>query len=231
MSDIFIYLCLTLPYVALSIVIWVLRRDLRRTILIAAVIGAILGLVVEWWYLVDYWRPPTILGPARQSVEDVLFGASSTVIAVTAAAFFLKEKLKPVTKSSLKKITLLAIVIFGLMLILTALGVNSIIASSGLIFLAGVYTIIRVPKLLRGALLSGTVLVILTFVTYSILFGIISPHYIEDYFLLTGEPWNPTLFSFLPVAEVIWYFSAGFSLSALYHLVTDSKTGTLQPQT
>jgi hypothetical protein len=231
MSDIFIYLLLTLPYVVFSVVIWVLRRDLRTTILILSAIGAALGLISEWWYFADYWQPLTILGPARQSIEDALFGASSMIIAVTCFAFFFKKKLKPLQKTSIKRIIPIAIIFFTAMFFLTlVLSVNSILASSLIIFLVALYVIIRQPRLLPRALFSGAVLVLITIPTYGVLFGILSPDYIANHFLLTGEWWNPTLFGFLPFAEVIWYFSAGFSMSVLYALVTKDRVGTLQPR-
>jgi hypothetical protein len=217
MNDTYVYLVLTLPFVALAAIIFILRPDLRRVILRVGLFGALLGLVLEFWYFRDYWQPPTLTGVAIQSIEDVLFGGAVTALAVTAYAFLTKQSLPRFGRSGLKRLGLLVIAAGIAMVILNnLLGINSILAGSIIMLSIGAAILTKRPDLWKKAAVTAGVLVGVALLTYAPLFGLISPEYLDRYFLLTGEWWNPSLFGFFPVAELQWYIVDGMVVGILY---------------
>lgn len=51
-------------------VIYSVRTELRQMILRLSFVGGFMGLIAEYWYFKDYWRPPNLLGVTRVSIED-----------------------------------------------------------------------------------------------------------------------------------------------------------------
>lgn len=226
MDDTFIYLFLTLPFVAFSIIVYILRTDLRHLIVRAGIAGGIVGLVLEHWYFRDYWRPPSLFGTAVPSIEDFLFGSSATIVAFVLYLFVTKQKL-PVRQRSTKTLIVPAIAGFIALIILTnVLGVNSIVSTSLIALTVGVYILIRKPDLIKKSLISAAGMIALASATYAVLFLILSPEYLEKYFLLTNHPLNPTLFGFMPLAELMWYGTVGASMGIVYDHLSKQKPNT-----
>ena len=225
MNDTFIYLLLTLPFVAFSIVVYMLRKDLRHLIIKAGIAGGIVGLILEYWYFQDYWHPPTLFGSAIPSIEDFLFGSSATIVAFVFYVFVTKQKL-PVRRRSTKTLIIPAAIGFIALILLTnVLGVNSIISTSLIAATVGTYILIRQPKLIKKSLISAAGLVGIATATYAVLFLILSPEYLDTYFLLSGHPANPTLFGFMPLAELMWYGAVGASMGLVYDHLLIQKSG------
>lgn len=68
-------------------------------------IGGLAGLISEMWYFNDYWRPPTLLGNSKISIEDFLFGFSFTGIAALVYKVIVRKR--PIQAKSRKKLFLL----------------------------------------------------------------------------------------------------------------------------
>jgi hypothetical protein len=67
------------------------KTDLRRRILKVSIIGGFSSFIAEYWYLKDYWKPPTIIGNAVISVEDFLVGFFIYGISVSVYNFVFKK--------------------------------------------------------------------------------------------------------------------------------------------
>lgn len=59
------------------------RPDLRRKVIKTSLIGGVAGLIANFWYFRDYWRPPSLFGNTVISIEDFLFGFLITGIATS----------------------------------------------------------------------------------------------------------------------------------------------------
>lgn len=66
------YLFLSTLFAAIWSILFLARADLRRPMAVVSLVTAPLGPVSEYWYLQDYWRPPTLTAAAIH-VEDILF--------------------------------------------------------------------------------------------------------------------------------------------------------------
>jgi hypothetical protein len=66
------YLGYSLIFLAIWVLFYVLRPDLRRRMFLFSLVMALLGPLSEFWFLKDYWRRLTITGYPI-SIEEVAF--------------------------------------------------------------------------------------------------------------------------------------------------------------
>ena len=66
------YLIYSLFFVGLALLVYFSRKDLRQNMQKAAIWGLFAGPAAELIYFQDYWKPVTILGKGKISVEDFL---------------------------------------------------------------------------------------------------------------------------------------------------------------
>jgi len=74
--DKYIYFIVCLYLVIIWLLIYILRKDLHQKLIKASLLGGLAGLIAEFWYFRDYWRPPSLFGQKIISLEDFLFGIS-----------------------------------------------------------------------------------------------------------------------------------------------------------
>lgn len=206
----YVYLLLSVPFLVGTVIIYWLRADLRSLLLKVGLFGGIAGVLAELWYFVDYWQPLTLLGKGVISIEDFLAGASIAALSAALYPAVTGTSAPRLSRHGWRTVAVLFFVGLAAMLIgVNGLGWNSVAVSMTIIFLLAVFMIIRRPALWKPALMTGFSFVLLGGLTYFLLFGVLSPGYLEAHFLLTGHPLNPTLFGFYPLLEVWWYFSWG----------------------
>jgi hypothetical protein len=222
--DQYVYLLLALPFFITSLLIAVFRSVLRRLVILSGLLGGAAGLLAEFWYLRDYWQPPSLFGAATISIEDFLFGFGATALAASAYKFIKKKKLE---KQFADKKKLVWIYFFmgltSLLIFNNWLGINSIIVSSVAFLLFTLLIIYQRRDLISQSLFSAIFLSAFALAIYLPLFNVLSPDYIEKYFLLTDSPFNPTFFGVLPAAELLWYFCWGSLAGILYDFASGSK--------
>lgn len=224
-ADNYLYLLLSLGFF-IPALLMLRRREWRKPVIAAGLVGAAAGLFAEWLYFVDYWRPPTLRGIAVTSVEDALFGFGVAALALCIYLFF--EGAHPAAwklnrKHSLHVVALMVVVI-GCWIVLTKVAhLNSMVASYIVFLITPAFLLARRPYLWRMMLVSGFALALIGGMVYAVLFGLLDRTYIDSYFLLTHERWNPTLFGFYPLAEVAWYFLWAFSVAGVYPYVCEAK--------
>ncbi len=220
--DKFIFLLLTLLFVAPLAVVYLIRNDLRKMIIKSSIAGGLAGLISEYWYFQDYWRPPSLLGQSRISVEDFLFGFGVTGLAVVGYKFLAKRQLEsgkyPKHHALFGGMFLVGII--SMLVFNGALHINSILVSS-LAFLAFSALILILRKdLLISCVMSGLLVAGFAFLAYLFLFGLLSPHYWDRYWLLAGTKFGIKLFGSVPLTELLWYFSWGSLAGISYEFVS-----------
>lgn len=217
-DDRFIYLLLTVPFILVMILIFVLRKDLRRRIIKVGLIGGIAGWTSNIWNLMDYWHPPTVFGQTILSMEDFIVGFSVAAISVTLYPFLTKT---PALKGGVsKKKSLITLIVALTWIACFIIFVNGFKFSSAavtffLFLISTVVILIQKPSLFRRGLITGAALFVIGFINYFFLFHVLSPDYIPKYFELTDQWYNPTIFGFYPFLEGMWYLMWGI-FAAVY---------------
>ncbi len=172
-------------------------------------IGGLAGLISEMWYFNDYWRPPTLLGNSKISIEDFLFGFSFTGIAALVYKVIVRKR--PIQAKSRKKLFLLFFIIgfLSLLLFSNLLKINSIFVSS-IAFLAFSMLMVLLRKdLIIQAVMSGLLSLAIIIPVYIFLFDVLSPHYWSNYWLLSNTIFGMKILGNIPLTELLWYFSWG----------------------
>lgn len=197
----------------LGFILWQ-RKDLRAHAAPSIVVGAIAGPLSEHIYFRDYWRPQTLLGEGRISLEDALFGAAIFGLAAVLYSFIAKRSIHGGPGSlmrSLLSILPLA-VIFG---ILWALGVNSVFTTIAVFMLGWAVLILRYPHTRTPSLITGGCLTLLALAIYVIALNLWIPEAaFRQGWLLYGTPLGVTVFGAVPLSELLWFMAAGLFLQA-----------------
>ncbi len=207
--DTYLYLLLSLILLVPCSVIFWWRADLRRKMIGASIVTAVAAVVGEYWHFQDYWRPPTTMGIAVISPEDVLFGIAVGGLSVSLYDVLRGTRDQPGARPHRRLfLILLALGLASLFIFATGLHYNSLIVSIiGFLVAAAVMVMLR-PDLLPVSLLSGVLLCGLVTATYLVLFTWLAPHYWDTYWLLRDTSLGFTL-AHIPLTEIVWYFVWG----------------------
>lgn len=213
------YLFLALAFSAAALLLLLVRRDFVRAAPKFAAIGAVAGVLVELLYLQDYWRPPTLLGEARISLEDVVVGAALMVIVVFAyptlkGKVFVHSKSSRPQKKTFYVLALggaLATIVFNL-----GLGVNSVFTTSAACIAAAGCMLYLRRDLMRVALASAGLLTGLALLIYMVLFNVFAPDFWDTYWLLNNTKYGVITLGNVPLPEMMWYFTWGLLGSICY---------------
>ena len=220
--DTYLYLLLTLSFLALWMGIWMLRKDLRAKMQGTILVGAVAGVLAELWYFRDYWRPPTILGIAKLSPEDAFIGIGLVGVGMTIYDVLLQTTDVPGERPRCQ--LFLALFIAGLASLQvhsTVGGMNSANVIIVTFALCALVMIILRPDLLKVSIVSGLAMCVIGFLLYLILFTWRAPHYWQTYWLLAGTRWDVMIFN-IPLTEIAWYISWGM-LAGIAHNFSAGK--------
>lgn len=225
------YLVYSLLFLAVWVILFLVRKDLRRRMLLFSLVAAPMGPVSEIWFLRDYWQRPTVTGYPI-SIEDALFAFS-----VGGIAFNLYKVVFSVTvvrgRTQISRRWLLLVfpltVLSSMLLLTNWLGVNSIFASSfAFVAFAALVWILR-PDLIVPSVTTGILMLCLFLMIYQIM-RVVFPGVLQNW--CTGC--NPSGVRFLGVnvEELLWDFSWGLVGGIIYEAVrgralrkTDDKQG------
>jgi hypothetical protein len=207
------YLLLALIYAVAALAMLKFRPMPGRLLAKLAAAGAVAGVLVEYWYFRDYWRPPFAFGHWLP-VEDAVIGASMVVLAALGYSLFRRPRhAHPPHPHPWLAFMPLGVASF---IILTLAGVNSVVATYiGFLGIAA-YVVRKRPDLARPALLTGAGFALFAFVVYGLIFGLAFPHFWSQYWLLNHTPYDIKLFGRFPLMEMGWYFTWGVCAGALY---------------
>ena len=209
--DRFIYLLLPIPFLILLIVIFILRKDMRRRIIKVGLIGGVAGWAANIWYFIDYWHPPSLFGQTVFSIEDFVTGFALAAVGVTLWPFITKRPYVKSPKGSKRK-PLLLFTLAGILyfvLLVNVFKVGSPVATLSLVLIPSIVMIARKPQLLKQALIVGGIVLAISFVDYFFLFHVFSTDYLQRYFLMTDRWYDPSILGFYPFLEGAWYFTWG----------------------
>ncbi len=226
------YLMYSLFFLGLLALALFWRRDLFRFTYPAILFGIVAGPVSQLLYLTDYWRPMTLLGYGRISIEDSIFGAGIFGLAFVLYPFINRRGFHvPQIDSRVQHLRFGGIIVFGtaVFAIMSQLGLNTVITTSTVFILLWLVIGYYRRDLMLPGFISGCVLVILATVVYWFGFSIISTRFLTENWLLHNQPLGLTLGGKIPVTELIWFFGVGCFLS-VFDLFTSGKHYTSMSQ-
>ena len=219
--DKYAYLILAMVWFVAALALIVVRTDLAPKAAKIAVIGAVAGAVAELFYFSDYWRPPTLLGKATISIEDIIAGAGIVVLSYAAYPVLFKVAFSSVVYPARKKeygsmflisIIAMAVAVFGLHL-------NSVLIGALLLLILTIIVAWQRPDLLRVIVWSACIVTTAAFVVYGLIFNLLVPHYWDTYWLLARTNLGLTVLG-VPATEIVWYATWSAFASASYPFVS-----------
>lgn len=212
------YLLMTLIFLVIWLVLFLLRKDFRDEMLKISIIFAIAGPLSEIVYLRDWWKPVTITGTAV-GIEPALvgFGIAGVASVLYKLVFNKRYKFEGGKKSKRDErirlawiLVLFAVVFFGGTYLFNISSLYITILSFGLPALVIYF---RRRDLIVTSLVTGFLLLVVASFVYTIL-SVTTPGWIEAFYLFHNTP-KIILFN-VPIDDVIWYFMAGAFIGPLY---------------
>ena len=205
------------------LILFIRRKDLRKEILYMSILGGLFGPFLEFFYVIDYWKPELITF-GKIGVEDILFGffitgiSASIYEATFRRNFTLRKKRKYTTLFLILPLTIL---FFSFLAILVfVLKINSVY-STIILFIAMTIVIILLRKdLIIDTFISGLLMGIFILLGYTLLLRIF-PDMINKFWMLDNlsgwKLWN------IPIEEYLWFFSTGLVFGPLYEFLLNIR--------
>lgn len=198
------------------IILFLLRKDLRKEMLYISLVVGAAGVIVEYlWYTKDWWNPPTITGTVV-GIEDFILGfAAGGIGAVIYKEVFHKTMYRSVSLRISHWILALPLLLgFGTAHILFVFfGLFTFWANIvGVVVGLLLMSLIR-KDLEKEAIEGGLLLTIITIPIYWILFFFF-PSFRDHYW--NYENVSGVLFLGIPYEDLVWWFFIGASISIFY---------------
>jgi len=186
------------------------RKDTRREMLTLSIIFGITGILAEYLYTIDWWKPLTITG-TRIGIEDFLFGFSCGGVFGVAYEYFFKKKIKIKRQKNENKRILafffsIFIAILTFLSIFVLFDLNSFVLTI-LIFSTGIaIMLIKRHDLVKDSIYSGIIALVISIIVYQIVWYL-TPGFFNKFWLY--ENIGKITFLRIPLEEIIWFFLAG----------------------
>ncbi|OGI67119.1 hypothetical protein A2823_01660 [Candidatus Nomurabacteria bacterium RIFCSPHIGHO2_01_FULL_41_91] len=206
------------------LVLFIVRKDLRREILTMSVLIAPLG-ITQIFFFRDYWHPTYSLGTIFGVVglEEIIFcfliGGIAAVI--YEEIFGLRYAKRHVKNHLYFMLGCSVLGILGMIIGNIVLGFNSMYVSIVLLLLISIAILIFRHDLLKDALFSGLLVGLFMFISYTLLFNTIFDGVIQKWWLLKNL--SGILVSGVPIEELAWAFSWGLVAGPAYEFITGLK--------
>ena len=219
----YLYLILGFIFLIPTVVVAIMRRDLRRGIAYVGSLGAIWGPISEFWFFRDYWHPASVLG--NPVLEDVVYGAG---ISATAWCLY-KVVFRRTNSAPGDRQTrygefggIVALYVAAMLVLATGLGINSILVATGVYIVSAIYIIVRRRDLLTASLATATMMGLIALIGYGIGLNLLvrEPATLSHLWFLYHKPLGVTIVGYVPLTEVVWYTAWGSLLGILYEFAT-----------
>lgn len=227
MENQYFYLLFSGFMMIIWIILFMLRTDLRREMLMVSPVVGVAGPIYEYFHIQDWWRPITITG-TDIGPEDFIIGfAIGGIGSVIYKFIFRKANTGPYRTNYLKllSLTITCFILYsGLFYILRLGSAYSVFIS----LILGAISILWVRRdLIPKSLVSGVGLVIIGSTAYWI-FHLIQPGFFRNFWYLP-DVWYAKMFLGIPIAEYIWFFLVGTFIGILFEFwqgkkIIDMKT-------
>jgi len=202
--------------------IYYFRKDVRRRMWISGLFMIPVTLL-EHWCLQDYWNPPGYYLFSIISFENIFFFFVVTGINVTVYDFlFSKENRKEDKRRVNFIISYIIAYILSLVVFTDYFGYNSLIVISTCSMIFSLSMIVIRKDLFLPALVSGTSILVIFVLIYSLLFNSMYPEYWDNYWLLANTSLGIKVLGNIPLTELFWAFSWGCFSGIVYDFASGS---------
>jgi len=210
----FVYLTGALIIFPIWLIIFSIRRDLRKEMIILGIfIGSAAPIFEFLWFTKDYWHPFTYVSKFSFTLQEFLFGfLLGGISSVIYETIFNKKKIKGKIRFSF--FLLSVIILFASFYIFTSIfKLNSIYSNFIGFGIIIIITLFAKPNLIKDLLISGLSIGIISFLGYTILLKIY-PNLIEDWWIM--ENISGSLINKVPLEELVWFCLFGMTTGILY---------------
>jgi len=226
------YLIGSLFFLAIWLVLFIIRRKSRQEMLIISVVFLPAVPILEFLQIRDFWLPDYVWEKFF-GIEDFIFAFAFAGIAAVVYDLISQNKTKPVEASEKisQKLWLPLLIFFGGVVFMVfaffhlILAINTVYSLIIAFFMAGLYIILTRRDLLKNALVSGVLMSVIFFLFYMVFFLRLYPDIIARWWKLTELSGN--LIFGLPAEEVAWAFAFGFMFGPLYEFIRNIKPNKL----
>ena len=226
MSYQYTYIIGNLILILLWLALFWWRKDVRKEMLVVSPFFGIIGLLTEYYYIKDWWKPLTITGTAI-GIEDFIFGFGIGGVAAVIYEEIFKKKIRvrKISKIKDKERNLNFAVLIGLMAVIFVgtihlLDFNTFKASVITILFPILVIYIKRKDLIDDSLATAVIVTLLSILGYALL-NIISPGFIEEFWLF--ENIGKIIILGTPLEEIIWFFLIGALIGPLYEYWKEGK--------
>jgi len=200
-------------------ILFALRKDLRRKMLLVSLSVSPMGPISEIWYLRDYWQRPTITGYAI-SIEDAIFafaigGITFTLYKTVSNMTIIPSEAWPRRNWLVGAFPLM--VLAFLLIFTNWLRMNSILSSSFSFVLFAVLVWRLRPDLIKPSVISGILSLILFLLIYQLMRGMFPGVLLR--WCIGCNPSGVRILG-LNIEEMLWDFSWGLVGGIVYEAVT-----------
>ena len=207
-----------IPKLIPLIIIFALRKDLRRVILVKGLMGGVLGLVADFLLTQYYWQPYTVFGRGIVSIEAFIYGFCAVALVAVLYLFVSnrRDRIAKLYESPKFIVRMLAHFVFlvfvggGIIYCLTHfVGIDIMLAISAACIVAVLGVIIRIrdwsliKKYLWHALIVVAIMLGLAVISYG-LWWLFYPNFWSDV-LIFDASWNIIILGFIPLSELLYW--------------------------
>jgi hypothetical protein len=172
-------------------------------------VGGIMGVLAEFWYFRDYWRPPTLFGEGMAGIEDYVIGFALFGVGGYIHSSFTKKEIDHNRQTPPRNKDFFFLFVIGC-LSLTLFSVGFDIHSGYMTFLTflflSVYIWIQRPDLIMLSIISAFATLAISLIIYTINFNLFFPHFWDQYGMLDHPVLGIKLVN-IPLSEMLWHFS------------------------
>lgn len=209
----FVYLVAMTPMVIIWLILFFLRKDLRKEIWTMSIFMAIISVfTAHYWWTIDWWQPPTIWG-TRVGIEDLILGFFTGGFMTALYEVLFKKKLYRRQKDFYEGggVILILLLILIMMWLFWGVGLTSFVASSISMTLVSIIMIIKRKDLFFDALGSGVLVTVASLPSYYLAMFVNSEWIDVTYSMLSG-----IRITGIPIEELVFWFIAGFLFGPFY---------------
>ena len=219
------FLIWALILIGIWIILYILRKDLRKEMIISSLVALPFGLT-EKLFVPNYWNPQTLFNLAARigfDIESFLYAfAIGGVAAVLYEVLFSKKHNRSRRDFSIIRLIIALFIIFIVSLIYIKLNISPHLMHLSLLIMATWVVIFLVvePRTLKERLIGGLFFAIIHFVII-LLLEITNPGFISSTWI-TNDLWGVYILK-APIEEIFWAFLFGAIWAPIYEDIKGYK--------
>lgn len=225
----FAYLFGSLYFLAIWFLIFFLRPQYRKFMIIFGFLFAPIGVFATYFlWISDWWHPETITG-TPVGIEDFIMAFTHVSIPALVYKFIFRKGVdlklslndKALLLFGLKKFIILCLIgVLSTVLSFYFFKINSFFATAIGMFLVGLYIILKRKDLLSASLWSAALMFAVSLPVY-VLGNFLYPNVIQNFWDFSHI--SGILFLGVPIEDLIWYALLGFFMGGIYEFLFDFK--------